>query len=149
MFDRHPGDYGKSLIILLSGSAEIDRNDTEQSALGPDGVERESANELITHEDHEPVIGFAACLGKLQWERVRNNTQNWCVVGKTYVDTAWVARKDVTRLFEAVWPTGQAQMEEVAFYHYEVSETQRSSPRFLKQVSPNCRPEAPRPLAAS
>lgn len=116
---------------------EIDRHD--QATIGKDGVEREQEHEIITHEDHEPVIGFAACLGSKQWERVRNNTMDWTVLSKTYVDTAWVARKDITAIFESVWPTGQDQMEEVAFYHYEVSEMRApgSAKATSREVSPD------------
>ena len=68
------------------------------------------------------MIGFAACLGHSQWQRVRNNTSTWTVLAKTYIDTAWIARKDIITCFEATWSEGQLEMEEIAFYHYEVSE---------------------------
>lgn len=39
---------------------------------------------------------------------------------QTYVDTAYVSRVDIVECFEATWPEGQEEMEEVAKFHYEI-----------------------------
>lgn len=117
----HPGDYGKSLIIVLQGTVQVYRDTTEYPVILPDGKERPALlTEVVKYDDREPIVGFASCLGHSQWKEVENRTADWVVHANTYVDTAWVAREDIIVCFENFWPKGQAEMIEVAKFHYEV-----------------------------
>ena len=116
----HPGDYGKSLIIILSGTVRIYRDTNEYPVDMPEELRPEIMTEAVASGDREPIIGFASCLSTEQWNKVTNRTSDWVVVAETYVDTAWVARQDIISCFESCWPKGQWQMVEVAKYHYEV-----------------------------
>jgi hypothetical protein len=119
-----PGDYGKALVIILTGSVQVNRNleAAGMVEIGPDGVERDISPEIVSAEDREPAFGYAACLSHAQWRHIGNNTFDWTVETTTYVDTAWVHRADIVSCFLQTWPQGQAQMEEVAFAHYEITE---------------------------
>lgn len=50
-------------------------------------------------QDREPVLGFMACLPDMQWEQVRARTDDWVAKAVSYVDTAWVERKDILQAF--------------------------------------------------
>jgi len=116
----HPGDYGKSLIIILAGTVKVYRDISEYPVGMPDGERPEHLSESIAADDREPIVGFASCLNANQWSRVRNRTSDWVVHATTYVDTAWVSRQDIVECFEATWPEGQEEMVEVAKFHYEI-----------------------------
>ena len=124
------GDYGKSLLIVLSGSLIVYRDTShfpyeevegdkefEQTQVQPRPAH---LSETVAAEDREPIVGFASCLGTKQWKTVGNRTSDWVVVAQSYVDTAYVIREDIVECFETEWDGGQEQMVEVAKHHYEV-----------------------------
>ena len=116
----HTGDYGKSLIIILSGTVRVYRDTSEYPVDMDPELRPAIMTETVSSSDREPIIGFASCLSNEQWKKVSNRTSDWVVVAETYVDTAWVARPDIISCFESCWPKGQWQMVEVAKFHYEV-----------------------------
>lgn len=116
----HPGDYGKALIIVLSGTVKVLRDTIEFPVSLPDDERPEVMIETVSSDDREPIVGFASCLGEDQWKRVGNRTSDWVVQAVTYVDTASVRRDDIIECFQLYWPKGQWEMIEVAKFHYEV-----------------------------
>jgi hypothetical protein len=116
----HPGDYGKSLIIILSGSVKVYRDIEQYPVSLPDSERPEIMSEVVAADDREPIVGFASCLSTSQWKKVTNRTEDWVVHAQSYVDTAWVQRQDIIECFETTWPDGQAEMVEVAKFHYEI-----------------------------
>ena len=118
----HPGDYGKSLLIILTGEVMVYRDITEFPVALPDGVTRPDDKwEIVKATDREPLVGFASCLSAEQWSHVCNRTEDWVVHAEKYVDTLYITRSDIIDCFAAAWPEGQKEMVEVAFHHYEVS----------------------------
>ena len=93
----------------------------------PDHKDRvTSRDRFVDAEDREPMVGFASCLTKAQWDHVRNRTDYWAVDAEEYTDTLWVSRKNILQCFRDSWPKGQTDMVEVAYYHYEVELIQNS-----------------------
>lgn len=140
----HPGDYGKALVMILSGRVEIQRDRSGLTPLGPDGVDRETAKNMITAEDRDPVFGFASCLNHTQWEHIVNCSSEWTVTARSYVDTAWVHRHDIIRCFAEHWPDGQSAMEEISYAHYEIAKPPEGlGASALEQTKAELRAELP------
>ncbi len=121
--------YGENFVILLSGKLRVLRPGVRPGLKGwhPDHKERnETRDRFVQHDDREPMVGFAACLTKTQWDHVRNRTDYWAVDAEEYTDTLWISRKNLLRSFKDSWTKGQADMVEVAYYHYEVELIQNS-----------------------
>lgn len=121
--------YGSDFVILLSGKLRVLRPGVRPGLRGwhPDHKDRNTSRDRFVHcEDREPMVGFAACLTKSQWDHVRNRTDYWAVDAEEYTDTLWISRKNILRSFKDSWPKGQADMVEVAYYHYEVELIQNS-----------------------
>jgi len=115
--------YGEDFVILLSGKLRVLRPGVRPGLKGwhPDHKDRnESRDRFVMSTDREPMVGFASCLTKAQWDHVRNRTDYWAVDAEEYTDTLWINRKNILRCFKDSWAKGQADMVEVAYYHYEV-----------------------------
>jgi hypothetical protein len=115
--------YGEDFVILLSGKLRVLRPGVRPGLKGwhPDHNDRnESRDRFVLSTDREPMVGFASCLTKAQWDHVRNRTDYWAVDAEEYTDTLWINRKNILRCFKDSWAKGQADMVEVAYYHYEV-----------------------------
>lgn len=121
--------YGENFVILLSGRLRVLRPGVRPGLKGwhPDHKDRNTSRDrFVSAEDREPMVGFAACLTKAQWDHVRNRTDYWAVDAEEYTDTLWINRRNILRCFKDSWPKGQADMVEVAYYHYEVELIQNS-----------------------
>ena len=81
----HPGEYGKSLVIILAGTVKVYRDISEFPVGMPDGDRPEDKCEEIGSDDREPIVGFASCLNTSQWSKVHNRTSDWVVHAQVFL----------------------------------------------------------------
>lgn len=79
------GDYGKSMVICLSGRVQIISNEGstggQEEATKMEAAERDFDEQTprekemyVSADDREPLIGIASCLNAGQWCHIRNRT---------------------------------------------------------------------------
>lgn len=100
------GQYGHHLTLMLTGKAKILNGE-------------EIIHDDIDAGDREPVFGLQSCLADEQWLTVRQRTATWRVEGKSYTDTAWISRQDISECF-FLWPEGILIATEIMASHYEM-----------------------------
>lgn len=83
---------------------------TESSISSQDGEVSENKvirwvedTKLIDQDDEEPVFGLAAALDDDEFQAVKDKTKGWFVETLTFVDMAYITRKDLRMLLNDHW----------------------------------------------
>ena len=51
---------------------------------------------------------------------MQRRTADWVVKANSYVDTAFILRRDIKDCFKKTWADGQADIKAIAIHHYEI-----------------------------
>ena len=66
----------------------------------------------------------------LRFDTVQRRTADWVVKADSYVDTAFILRRDIKDCFKKTWADGQADIKAIAIHHYEID------PEHLEECAP-------------
>ena len=115
------GDYGKNLVIVLTGTVEV----VQRDPLWREGKhEHEVLQRTVKNDDREPIFGLPACLERESDRKVlAETTQEWFARASKvhpdgFCDIAQLRGEDVRQMVRTHWPEGVTVWSGIARNQY-------------------------------
>ena len=110
------GDYGMGMTLILAGACKVIPGATDNTEPWQ-----------INSSDREPAFGLQSALPDPHWRYIREvRTSEWSVSSTAFVDVADVSRQNIRDCVLEAWPDETAQICDICFRHYNISEEWRS-----------------------